>query len=759
MNKFEKCPYSNFSFDYFTGQRKSDKKDVTILKLKKKSIFKRLLSVLVKIDHPNVESFIGAYIESGKVTLITNRSGISLDNYLSLHKSGDPYSLKPGDKSILAFRIAQAMSYLHSRSVIHRNLNTTNIFIAKSSDEFINPIIVGFRNSRLLPSNPSIGLSTLNMKATDYQSSNFNTPEFNDSHTYDEKMDVFVFSAILYELLTGHPPFNTKNPKDTVCLLNNGQRPGIPKDTPKSLAELINSCWCHDPKNRFSFDKIMEVMSKNKIIFPFDEENRELVLKFYESNSIKCNCADECVNKMELIKDEIGNAFQYRFELLSARSILQTYQFELRRSEYSKNEYLPEDTNNKLGKLLDTLKSLESMVSKLSFVEFKPTKVTIDITNLMNNIHQSMVELGIDECQQYKEIDNDLVFDYRELDNYLNQKLNGPNYFAAKCEIDDFYNEKKLNGDVSKKALKERIKDLFSPFSRFQIDSSNLEFTQRINESFVSVVYKGRNKATNKDVAIKVISERHLQKGERNLILLRREVGYLTRLKHEYIADFIGFALSKRNNDVWLISDYIADGTLKQKIDLDYNFKGNEKTIVAFQIAELMNYLRSKRILHLDIKSTNFMMKDGIPKMIDFGFACSDNDVQKIKSDNIGTANYRAPEIFKGEDYDYKADVFSFAMLLWELYDNTHPYSYIKPENVHEIRSEILKGVNFIFDGDANDKLIELIQKGYDDDPKNRPSFDEILNIMMNENIMFPESNREVIEKFYESKKKLYFQT
>lgn len=53
----------------------------------------------------------------------------------------------------------------------------------------------------------------------------------------------------------------------------------------------------------------MEVMSKNKIIFPFDEENCDLVLKFYESNSIKCNCADECVVKMELIKEEIGNAF------------------------------------------------------------------------------------------------------------------------------------------------------------------------------------------------------------------------------------------------------------------------------------------------------------------------------------------------------------------------------------------------------------------------------------------------------------------
>ena len=74
-----KCEYSNKSFDYYNGYQIEDHKQVTILKLKDKTIFKRLLSVLVEINHPNVEPFIGAYIDNTNITIITNRSGVSLD--------------------------------------------------------------------------------------------------------------------------------------------------------------------------------------------------------------------------------------------------------------------------------------------------------------------------------------------------------------------------------------------------------------------------------------------------------------------------------------------------------------------------------------------------------------------------------------------------------------------------------------------------------------------------------------------------------
>lgn len=758
----KKCEYSNAAFDYYSGHRIKDNKEVTILKLKDKSIFKRLLSVLIKINHPNVESFIGAYIENTNVTIITNRSGISLDNYLYQHKSKDNYLLKPGDRTILAFKIAQAMSHLHSRSIVHRNLNDLNVFIPQSTEpnSEISPVVVGFRNSRLLPSNPTMGLSNANMKNSDYSQSPFYAPEFSDSHTYDEKVDVFSYSEILFELLTGQPPFKTLQAYEIDQKLKDKERPPLPKETPEELKELISLCWEHDPKLRISFDKVIEIMLEKRIIFPQDKENQSIVDDFYQRNKIKSNSAKDCIKTIEVIKKDIGTAYQYRFELIRSRSILQTYQNLLRESEYSTKESICEEENKKLIQMNEILNQLKKVVSKLSFENWdeKSSKIKISdftnqITELMKNVYQIMIELGFDKDQIvcYEENDNDLVFDYRELKSYYNEKFGFCN--RKNKEISDFMKKRNLIGEVSQKALKERLKDLFSPFKRFEIDYNEIKQVSSVFKSDLSEVFYGNDNKNNKKVAIKVISEKYLSEGEKSLILLRREIGYLTRLKHKYIADFSGFALPKGSNQVWLISDFIPDGSLKNKIDKQVLLTGTDNTKIAFKIAEVMNYLHSKRILYLDIKSTNFMMKGNkTPKMIDFGFACSDNDCQKMKDKKIGTDNYRAPEIYTGQNYDYKADVFSYSMLLYELYTAFCPYSECL--YTEDIKKKIINGVDLDFDDDASQGLIDLIKSGFSKNPRDRPNFEEIMNTMIRETIVFPDADKEKMEKFYKKKQK-----
>ena len=128
------------------------------MKLKDNSLFKRLLAVLATIDHPYIEKFIGAYINKTKIFLITDRTGINLSR---LFENRALFPIDEGDKTILAFKVAQAISYLHSRSIMHRNLIPTNIYVGKS-DEII-PKIIGFRNSRFIPKENSIEMISLSI--------------------------------------------------------------------------------------------------------------------------------------------------------------------------------------------------------------------------------------------------------------------------------------------------------------------------------------------------------------------------------------------------------------------------------------------------------------------------------------------------------------------------------------------------------------------------------------------------------------------
>lgn len=214
------------------------------------------------------------------------------------------------------------------------------------------------------------------------------------------------------------------------------------------------------------------------------------------------------------------------------------------------------------------------------------------------------------------------------------------------------------------------------------------------------------------------------------MISLRREISYLVSLHNEFIPKFIGFNLSNKGRAVWIITEFIPDKTLHYaKSDMN----AYQKTKVAFEIAEAMEYLHDHRILHRDLKTTNIMMLNDSPRIIDFGLSRNelDNDTNTGKQ---GTHNYMAPEVYKGSKYGRAADVFSFAVILWELYTLKYPYENL---SVFQVMKNILAGKRPELDDDCQENLKELINKGWDDDSDKRPTFTNIINDMIQKRISF----------------------
>ena len=136
--------------------------------------FKRLVNVLIAAQHPNLETFIGA-VDQPPYVVVTRKVGKKLNKILLKRKRKDSMKNRSrtntiydnGNRTIIAYKIASAMAYLHSRNIIHRDLCTSNVTI----DENFNPKIINFVNSRFLPEDVST------MSCNQSPSSNFRALE------------------------------------------------------------------------------------------------------------------------------------------------------------------------------------------------------------------------------------------------------------------------------------------------------------------------------------------------------------------------------------------------------------------------------------------------------------------------------------------------------------------------------------------------------------------------------------------------------
>jgi serine/threonine protein kinase len=83
-------------------------------------------------------------------------------------------------------------------------------------------------------------------------------PEVIENKWYDGKADVFSFSIVLWELLTGKPPYIdilvARNA--AIAVLEDDRRPALPVRGPQELSDLMQECWSYDPQARPTFEEI-----------------------------------------------------------------------------------------------------------------------------------------------------------------------------------------------------------------------------------------------------------------------------------------------------------------------------------------------------------------------------------------------------------------------------------------------------------------------------------------------------------------------
>jgi serine/threonine protein kinase len=254
-----------------------------------------------------------------------------------------------------------------------------------------------------------------------------------------------------------------------------------------------------------------------------------------------------------------------------------------------------------------------------------------------------------------------------------------------------------------------------------------------------ATVYLGNVIKTGTPCAVKVMTFKKLIGGA--LRAFEREVVVLSTIEHPALLRFIG---AVDTPPFCIVTEWMAGGSLYQALHRPDFLNGTDRTKIAIDVARGMHFLHSKLLVHRDLKSLNVLLTDKKQaRVADFGTSRSVDDGTRMTG-NVGTPHWMAPEVLNSTGmYDGKADVYSYAVMLWELVTSRIPYQGMEREEITAnvahgtLRPKIPAGVC--------PALRELMEAGWAQRPRDRPSFRQILNTFRAGKVMYQGADPEEV--------------
>ncbi|EAX89180.1 TKL family protein kinase [Trichomonas vaginalis G3] len=212
------------------------------------------VNTLASLRNPFLLQFVG-YTKTEPYCVVTKyMPNGSL--YSALRPENESDNLTQTQIAIIAYGIALGMNYLHEKGIIHRDLKSQNVLL----DDNYYPVICDFGSCR--------NKNTIRTFTGQGGTANYMAPEFMKAEKYDEKIDVYSYGILLWELVTKQSPFEGLIPPQIVCTVSMfNRRPDIPPDTNPLLKHLIENCWDRDPKERPPFADILKYLCTNNGCF------------------------------------------------------------------------------------------------------------------------------------------------------------------------------------------------------------------------------------------------------------------------------------------------------------------------------------------------------------------------------------------------------------------------------------------------------------------------------------------------------------
>lgn len=200
---------------------------------------------------------------------------------------------------------------------------------------------------------------------------------------------------------------------------------------------------------------------------------------------------------------------------------------------------------------------------------------------------------------------------------------------------------------------------------------------------------------------------------------VRKEFEIMTQVQHENLIDLVGICVTKKG--ICLVTKLIENGDLFEVLHGrslgGKRLDEGEKMVIAIGLAKGLKYLSKMDVVHRDLKPANVLIEDcedgdgggGLKAMImDFGFSRF-VDCSEYMTGETGSYRYMAPEMIRSEKYDEKVDMYSFGVMVNEMFTGKRPFQGILP--VHAAVGVATKGLRPSQKGVKNKRLSELVSR------------------------------------------------
>lgn len=254
----------------------------------------------------------------------------------------------------------------------------------------------------------------------------------------------------------------------------------------------------------------------------------------------------------------------------------------------------------------------------------------------------------------------------------------------------------------------------------WELDPRQLKFENKVASGAYGDLYKGTY--CSQEVAIKVLKPERVNADMQREFA--QEVYILRKVRHKNVVQFIGACT--RAPSLCIVTEFMSGGSVYDYLHKQRGvFKLPSILKVAIDVSKGMNYLHQNNIIHRDLKAANLLMDENeVVKVADFGVARVQTQ-SGVMTAETGTYRWMAPEVIEHKPYDHKADVFSFGIVLWELLTGKLPYEYLTP--LQAAVGVVQKGLRPTIPKHTHPKLVELLEKCWQQDPALRPDFSEII--------------------------------
>uniref|UniRef100_A0A8C6UJT4 Tyrosine-protein kinase n=1 Tax=Neogobius melanostomus TaxID=47308 RepID=A0A8C6UJT4_9GOBI len=201
------------------------------------------------------------------------------------------------------------------------------------------------------------------------------------------------------------------------------------------------------------------------------------------------------------------------------------------------------------------------------------------------------------------------------------------------------------------------------------------------------------------------------------------EASVMTQLRHDNLVQLLGVIVEK-DGSLFIVTEFMAKGCL-----VDY-LRSRGRTVIdgdsllhfALNVCEAMAYLEASNFVHRDLAARNVLVSDdNIAKVSDFGLAKEASSVQDTAKLPI---KWTAPEAIREKNFSTKSDVWSYGILLWEIYSfGRVPYPRIP---LKDVVPRVEKGYKMDCPDGCPEVVYNVMKQCWNIDPTARPTFRQL---------------------------------